>query len=351
MRTVIWEQNQVWVIDQRKLPLTLEYKKCEDYRQVALAIKDMLVRGAPAIGATAAYGMALAAARFCNLERPGFLQKMEEVSKEFAATRPTAVNLFWALREIGQVIEYNRDKQPGEISKAILQTAEKIVGDDIDTNRAIGRHGNGLIPPTANILTHCNTGSLATVEFGTALGVIRTAHGQGKKVHVFVDETRPRLQGARLTAWELVQENIPATLIPDNAAGMLMKDGRVDLVLVGADRIALNGDTANKIGTYNVAVLAHENNVPFYVVAPTTTIDFDMESGRDITIEERTGEEVTHIDGVQIAPQGISVYNPAFDVTPARYITAIITEKGVIQGPFGDKLRSLGGKDMREVKP
>jgi methylthioribose-1-phosphate isomerase len=226
----------------------------------------------------------------------------------------------------------------------VLDTAEKIAGDDIQTNRKIGEHGSRLVPPGANILTHCNTGSLATVEFGTALGVIRAAHRQGKNVHVFVDETRPRLQGARLTAWELVQDNIPATLIPDGASGMLMKDGMVDLVLVGADRIALNGDTANKIGTYNVAVIARENHVPFYVVAPTTTIDFDLENGDQIIIEERDRREVTHIEDIAIAPEGVGVFNPAFDVTPERYITAFITEMGIIERPFGENLRRLKQK-------
>jgi len=343
LRTVVWEKDQVVVIDQRKLPQALEYVRCSDYREVADAIRDMLVRGAPAIGATAAYGMALAAGKFCNLERPEFLRRMEEVSMALAATRPTAVNLFWALREIEGVILNNRDREPRDIYKEILKTAEKIAGDDIETNRRIGEYGAELVPQSANILTHCNTGSLATVEFGTALGVIRAAHRQGKNVHVFVDETRPRLQGARLTAWELVQEQIPATLIPDSASGMLMKDGRVGLVLVGADRIALNGDTANKIGTYNVAVIAHENHVPFYVVAPTTTIDFEMESGDSIVIEERDKREVTHIEGVPIAPEGIGVFNPAFDVTPAKYITAIITEKGIIEKPFDDNLQRLKG--------
>lgn len=344
MKTVVWEKDQVVVIDQRKLPQTLEYVRCSDYREVAGAIRDMLVRGAPAIGATAAYGMALAAGKFCDLERSEFLRRMEEASRELAATRPTAVNLFWALREIEGVIKKQKDRKPRDIYQEILKTAEKIAGDDIETNRRIGKYGAELVPPSANILTHCNTGSLATVEFGTALGVIRAAHRQRKNIHVFVDETRPRLQGARLTAWELVQEQIPATLIPDSASGMLMKDGRVDLVLVGADRIALNGDTANKIGTYNVAVIAHENHVPFYVVAPTTTIDFEMESGDSIVIEERDRSEVTHIEGVPIAPEGIGVFNPAFDVTPAKYITAIITEKGIIEKPFTDKLLRLKEK-------
>ncbi|MDI6706414.1 MAG: S-methyl-5-thioribose-1-phosphate isomerase [Bacillota bacterium] len=341
MRTVALENGKVKLIDQRKLPLYLEYKTCGNYKEVAEAIRDMAVRGAPAIGATAAYGMVLAAREFMGLGKEEFLSSLLAASRELAATRPTAVNLFWALREIEQVINEHRADNIEAICRSILETAEKIAGDDIETNKKIGEYGNTLVPRDANILTHCNTGSLATVEFGTALGVIRAAHGDGKSIHVYADETRPRLQGARLTAWELVQEGIPATLIPDSAAGTLMRQGRIDLVLVGADRIALNGDTANKIGTYSVAVLAKENNVPFYVAAPTTTIDFMIDTGEQIEIEERDRSEVTHIDGVQIAPDGIGVYNPAFDVTPAEYITAIITEKGVVGYPYEEKLRNL----------
>lgn len=341
MRTVSWENNFVKIIDQRKLPSVLEYKVCKDYKEVAWAIKDMLVRGAPAIGATAAYGMVLAARQFYNLGKEEFLEKMEEASRELAFTRPTAVNLFWALREIDRVIHESKDGENEEILNRIYETAEKIAGDDIETNKRMGEYGNKIVPERACVLTHCNTGSLATVEFGTALGVIRAAHRSGKKIHVYVDETRPRLQGARLTAWELVQEKIPATLISDTVAGSLMKEGKVDLVFVGADRIALNGDTANKIGTYTLAVLAKENGVPFYVVAPTTTIDFEMIKGEDIEVEERSREEVTHIRGVQIAPEGVEVYNPAFDVTPARYITGIITEKGIINYPYEGKLEKL----------
>lgn len=341
MRTVALENGKVKLIDQRKLPLRLEYKTCGNYREVAEAIRDMAVRGAPAIGATAAYGMVLAADEFMSLDREEFLTSLLAASRELAATRPTAVNLFWALREIEQVINGHRTDSIEAICRSILDSAEKIAGDDIETNKKIGEHGNTLVPRNANILTHCNTGSLATVEFGTALGVIRAAHGDGKSIHVYADETRPRLQGARLTAWELVQEGIPATLIPDSAAGTLMRQGKIDLVLVGADRTALNGDTANKIGTYSVAVLAKENKVPFYVVAPTTTIDFTIATGKEIEIEERDRSEVTHIDGVQVAPDGIGVYNPAFDVTPAEYITGIITEKGVVGYPYAEKLRNL----------
>lgn len=338
MRTVAWEDGAVKVIEQRKLPLVFEYRLCKDYREVADAIKDMSVRGAPAIGATAAYGMAVAAKQFMGYGKEEFLQRLKQASAELASTRPTAVNLFWALAEIDRVIEKNKKMDPEGLFEIILDTAEKIAGDDIATNIKIGEYGSSLVPERAGILTHCNTGSLATVEFGTALGVIRTAHRQGKSIHVYADETRPRLQGARLTAWELVKEGIPATLISDTAAGMLMRQGRIDLVLVGADRIALNGDTANKIGTYSIAVLAKENNIPFYVVAPTTTIDINIRNGDQIVIEERSPEEVTHIDGIRIAPEGIGVYNPAFDVTPSKYITAIITEKGIVKGPFEGKL-------------
>jgi methylthioribose-1-phosphate isomerase len=338
LRTVAWEDGAVKVIEQRKLPLVFEYRLCKDYREVADAIKDMSVRGAPAIGATAAYGMAVAAKQFMGYGKEEFLQRLKQASAELASTRPTAVNLFWALAEIDRVIEKNKKMDPEGLFEIILDTAEKIAGDDIATNIKIGEYGSSLVPERAGILTHCNTGSLATVEFGTALGVIRTAHRQGKSIHVYADETRPRLQGARLTAWELVKEGIPATLISDTAAGMLMRQGRIDLVLVGADRIALNGDTANKIGTYSIAVLAKENNIPFYVVAPTTTIDINIRNGDQIVIEERSPEEVTHIDGIRIAPEGIGVYNPAFDVTPSKYITAIITEKGIVKGPFEGKL-------------
>lgn len=345
MRTVVWERDEVLIIDQRKLPGALEYKKCRDHHEVATAIRDMLIRGAPAIGAAAAYGMALAAIKFSKLERIEFLNNMEKASEELAATRPTAVNLFWALKEIERVVLDNGHKESQEIAHEILKRAEGIAEEDVKANQRMGEFGEILIPVSANILTHCNTGSLATVEFGTALGVIRAAHHRGKNVHVFVNETRPRLQGARLTAWELLQEHIPLTLIPDNASGMLMRDGKVDLVLVGADRIALNGDTANKIGTYNIAVLAYENNVPFYVAAPTTTIDFKMEKGDNMVIEERDEREITHIEGVSIAPAGIKAFNPAFDVTPAKYITAFITEKGIIERPFDVKLRGLKEDD------
>ncbi len=343
MRTVSWEGDAVRIIDQRKLPLTLEYSLCRDYGEVAEAIRDMAVRGAPAIGATAAYGMALAARQFCGLDKEQFLLKLEDAARELASTRPTAVNLFWALGEIERVIEENRGRDNESLFLKIFEAAEKIAGEDVLTNKKIGEYGNGIVPREASILTHCNTGSLATVEFGTALGIIRAAHRAGKDIHVFADETRPRLQGARLTAWELVRENIPATLIPDNAAGYLMKKGKIDLVLVGADRIALNGDTANKIGTYALAVLARENQVPFYVAAPTTTIDFEIASGEEIQVEERDRKEVTHVGGVQIAPEGIGVYNPAFDITPARYIKGIITEKGIVNYPYEGKLDHLKG--------
>ncbi len=348
MRTVVWEQDKVLVIDQRKLPGTLEHKTCKDYREVAYAIKNMLVRGAPAIGVAAAYGMALAAKEFSNLDRAEFFMELDEASKAMAATRPTAVNLFWALRKIEGIIKDNRHKEPREIYQKVLKAAEQIANEDIDANRKIGEYGSKLVPISSNILTHCNTGSLATVEFGTALGVIRTAHRQGKNIHVFVDETRPRLQGARLTAWELAKEQIPLTLIPDSASGLLMKRGKVDLVLVGADRVALNGDTANKIGTYNIAVIAYENKVPFYVAAPVSTIDFGIETGSDIVIEERDKNEVTHIEDIPIAPKGVNVFNPAFDVTPAEYITAIITEKGIIEKPSAEKLKGLREKGLKE---
>ncbi len=347
MRTIVWEKGEVIIIDQNKLPRALEYKKYDNYYDVALAIKNMTIRGAPAIGTAAAYGMALAAKEYSALDKPVFFLKMNEAAKVIAATRPTAVNLFWALGEIEGVIENNGHRTPREIFESILKKANEIAGEDIRANNEIGRLGAGLVPVSANILTHCNAGGLATVGIGTALGVIRAAHGQHKNIHVFVDETRPRLQGARLTAWELMEEQIPITLIPDNASGLLMREGKIDLVIVGADRIALNGDVANKIGTYNIAVIAYANKVPFYVAAPVSTIDFETKEGGDITIEERDKGEVTHIQGIPIAPEGVNVFNPAFDITPAKYITAIITERGIIEKPYGERLKSLK-KGVRE---
>ena len=341
MRTVEWKNGVVRMIDQRELPRRLVVAEFSDYREVAKAIREMVVRGAPAIGAAAAFGLALAARKSPARTRGELLADLEKAAKVLRATRPTAVNLSWAVE---RMLARARSLEQGgveEIVRALEREAQAIADEDVETNRRMGAYGAELIEDGDNILTHCNTGALATVDYGTALGVIRTAHEQGKRIHVWVDETRPRLQGARLTAWELMELGIPMTLIADNAAGHLMRTGKVDIVLVGADRIARNGDVANKIGTYKLAVLARENGIPFYSVAPTSTIDLSIASGEEIPIEERDAQEVTHIGGVPIAPEGVRAYNPAFDVTPHRYITGIVTEKGIVYPPFDRNLRRI----------
>ncbi len=341
MRTVEWKNGVVRMIDQRELPHRLVVAEFSDYREVARAIREMVVRGAPAIGAAAAFGLALAARKSPARTRRELLADLEEAADVLRATRPTAVNLSWAIE---RMLTRARSLEQGgieEIVRALEREAQAIADEDVETNRRMGAYGAELIEDGDNILTHCNTGALATVDYGTALGVIRTAHEQGKRIHVWVDETRPRLQGARLTAWELMRLGIPMTLIADNAAGHLMRTGQVDIVLVGADRVAANGDVANKIGTYKLAVLARENGIPFYSVAPTSTIDLSIASGEEIPIEERDPQEVTHIGGVPIAPEGVRAYNPAFDVTPHRYITGIVTEKGIVYPPFDQNLRRI----------
>lgn len=339
--TMRFEGGVLKLLDQRKLPEKIEYFKAKTYKDVEYAIADMVVRGAPAIGAAGAYGVYLAAREFSNLPRQEFITRLHEASRCLAAARPTAVNLTWAVERMERLLQEKQERSVGEIVELLLSEADTICREDIETNRAMARHGNQVVPERATILTHCNTGTLATVDYGTALGVIREAHNSGKKIHVYADETRPRLQGARLTAFELVEEGIPATLISDTVAPILLRDGKIDLVLVGADRIAANGDTANKIGTYMLSEIAGKFQVPFYVVAPTSTIDFAIASGEEITIEERSPEEVTHIEGVRIAPEGIDVYNPAFDVTPAENITGIITEKGIIRQPLKGGIAAL----------
>ncbi|WP_043883894.1 S-methyl-5-thioribose-1-phosphate isomerase, partial [Caldanaerobacter subterraneus] len=310
-------------------------------QDVDFAIKDMVVRGAPAIGAAAAYGVVLAAQQFMKEEKENFLKNMENALNVLSKSRPTAVNLTWAIGRMRGVLEKVKDLSVSDIYEALKEEANKIYFEDLETNKKMAKIGNEVIKPNAVILTHCNTGALATVGYGTALGVIREAHYSGKNIFVYADETRPRLQGAKLTAWELVQEGIPAKLIADSVAATLIRDGKIDIILVGADRIALNGDTANKIGTFMLSVVAKVYNVPFYVVAPTSTIDFNIETGAEIVIEERSPEEVTHINGVRIAPEGIDVYNPAFDVTPHENITGIITEKGIIRPPFRENILKL----------
>jgi len=339
IRSLEFKKNKLYLIDQRSLPQKYEEFICVNYKDVEFAITDMVVRGAPAIGVTAAYGVVLAALEFLKLPIKQFLEQMHSACDIINKSRPTAVNLMWAIKRMRTLL-IDSDT-PAEILRKLKAEADKIADEDIKTNKKMGQYGNSLIPQKATILTHCNTGALATVEYGTALGVVRAAVEAGKEIFVYADETRPRLQGARLTAWELVQEGIPAKLIADNVAATLIRDGKIDLILVGADRIAVNGDSANKIGTFMLSVLAKVYNVPFYIVAPTTTIDFEIDTGDEITIEERSSTEVTHINGVQVAPDTIEVFNPAFDVTPNDNITAIITEKGIINKPFKENILKL----------
>jgi methylthioribose-1-phosphate isomerase len=330
--TVEWKNGIVRMLDQTKLPLEIVYNECKDYETVARGIKELWVRGAPAIGVSAAMGLALGAKQIAAGSFDEFWPKFEEICAAMAATRPTAVNLFWAIERIKKFVQNNKDKDPGAIGDLLVEESQRMIDDDIETNKKIGAYGAEFVADNDNIITHCNAGSIATAGYGTAEGVMRAAVEDGKKIHVYVDETRPVLQGARLTAWELMQENIPCTLITDSMAGYFLYRDMIDLAIVGADRIARNGDVANKIGTYSLAVLCKEHGIPFYVAAPLSTIDFSIESGADIPIEERDPHEVTHVFGkVQIAPDGVKVANPAFDVTPARYITAIITEKGAFQ--------------------
>lgn len=343
MKTMTWHGDRLDLLDQTRLPHHVEVVTCRDAADVARAIKDMIVRGAPAIGVAAAYGVALAALSLKHLPREAFFEKLEGLMQLIAASRPTAVNLFWAIERLRRVAQGT----PGDgsaIAAAIVHEANVMHDEDIATNRAIGAHGQALVPDGANVLTHCNAGALATVDYGTALGVIRAAHEAGKRLHVWVDETRPYLQGARLTAWELQEAGIPATLITDNMAGHFMARGQVDVVVTGADRIAANGDTANKIGTYSVAVLAAAHGIPFYIAAPLSTIDPAIPDGSHIPIEERPAEEVTHFRGEAVAPHHMRVANPSFDVTPARLIAGIITEQGVLKPPFGPAIQALFGK-------
>jgi methylthioribose-1-phosphate isomerase len=329
-----WERDRLLLLDQTLLPveeITREYTRWSD---VAEAIRSLVVRGAPAIGCAAAFGVALAARQSTARDGLGLIADLEEAIKGLAATRPTAVNLFWALERMRAVAEAHRTLPVPALRERLLAEAQAILDEDVAANRAMGAHGAALVPEGARILTHCNAGALATAGYGTALGVIRAAHERGRVALVWVDETRPVMQGSRLTAWEMVKEGIPHRLISDVAAGAVMKRGEVDLVVTGADRIAANGDTANKIGTYAVAVLAKHHGVPFYVAAPFSTIDVAIASGADIPIEERDGEEVRRTGGQQTAPAATPVYNPAFDVTPAELIAGIITERGVFRFPY-----------------
>lgn len=341
IKSLEFKDGKLYLIDQRKLPEKLSMFECKEYKDVEFAIKDMVIRGAPAIGVAGAYGIVLAAKKFLDLPKEEFLEKIKESAEIVGNARPTAVNLMWAVRRIMNVLETNKDRANSEICEILLNEAKNIEKEDLETNKAIARYGNEIVPKGATILTHCNAGALATAGYGTALGVIREAHYMGKNIRVFADETRPRLQGAKLTAWELVKEKIPAKLIPDSVAAVLIRDGKIDVIIVGADRIALNGDTANKIGTFMLSQMAKDFKVPFYIAAPISTIDFDIKSGKEIVIEERAATEVTHINGVRIAPEGIDVYNPAFDVTPNENITGIITEKGIMRPPYLENLTKL----------
>lgn len=336
--TIKFQDDALYLLDQRKLPTTVEYFKADDFREVEFAISDMVVRGAPAIGATGAYGFYLAGREYEGEAKEKFLSLVREAGEDLSEARPTAVNLTWAIRRMNNLLETNRDAPVEELVEMMKKEAEKIAREDVEINKKMARHGNEVVPEGATILTHCNTGALATAGYGTALGVIREAHNSGKNIEVYADETRPRLQGARLTTFELIEENIPATLIVDSVAATLIRDGKVDIILVGADRVAANGDVANKIGTYNLSELARVHDVPFFVVAPTSTIDFDVESGDEIEIEERDPEEVRTINGKETAPGEVDVYNPAFDVTPRENVTGIITEQGIARSPFEESL-------------
>jgi len=345
MRTVEWRDGKVAMIDQRALPHELVVIEYADYRQVVTAIRDMVVRGAPAIGVSAAMGLALAALQSNAPDRPTLLRDLESAANELRASRPTAVNLGWALDRM-----LRRARQDGgdesltsadDVRAALVAEAQAMADEDVAVNKRMGANGAALIRDGDTIIHHCNTGGLAAVDYGTALGVVRCAHEQGKRIHVFLDETRPRLQGARLSAWELSQWGIPFTLIADGAAGHFLRQGRINLVLFGADRIARNGDVANKVGSYMLATVAHENGVPVYSVAPTSTVDLSLAEGDAIPIEERDPREVTEIGGVRIAPEGARAANPAFDVTPHRYLTGIVTENGIAYPPFDASLSRL----------
>ncbi|MBI3584956.1 MAG: S-methyl-5-thioribose-1-phosphate isomerase [Nitrospinae bacterium] len=341
-KTVEYKDGKVRLIDQTRLPLEEVYVECDNYQDVARAIKIMQVRGAPAIGVTAAMGVALGAKGIITKDFAEFYKEFVKICDYLAGTRPTAVNLFWAIERMKSVTDRNRNKPVDYIKDVLEKEAVKIREEDISINRTMGNYGQELIENGDTILTHCNAGVLATAgEYGTALGVIKVAHEKGKKIKVYADETRPFLQGARLTAWELVKEGIPVRLITDNMAGYFMGKGEIDKVIVGADRIAANGDTANKIGTYSLSILSKEHNIPFYVAAPLSTIDIKILDGSKIPIEERNPQEVTHLSGKRIAPEGVEVSNPAFDVTPNKNITAIITEKGIIKPPFKDGIKGL----------
>ena len=332
-------------IDQTKLPTEEVYVTCTTHEQVADVIRTMVVRGAPAIGVSAAMGIALGVKNSKAETVADLKRELDQICELIGKTRPTAVNLFWAIRRMQEKFERVRVRPILKIKEDLIEESKRMHAEDIAANQAMGRHGATLMPSEGGVLTHCNAGALATAGYGTALGVIRAAVEQGKKIHVYADETRPFLQGSRLTAWELMKDGIPTTVISDNMAGAMMRQGKIGAIVVGADRIAANGDVANKIGTYTVAVLAKENGIPFYVAAPLSTIDFACPDGSQIPIEQRNAREVTHMAGKQMVPDGVSIENPAFDVTPAKYVAAIITEHGIAREPYGESLRGVAGEE------
>ncbi len=359
IQTLEWTEQGVRFIDQTKLPTEETYLTCKTHEQVADAIRTMVVRGAPAIGVAAAMGIALAVKNSEAETAEDLKRDFDQACDVIGKTRPTAVNLFWAIRRMREKFEQMCSlagiyAQQGvrldgmvQVKHALIEEAKRMHAEDIAANQAMGRHGATLMPSEGGVLTHCNAGALATAGYGTALGVIRAAVEQGKKIHVYADETRPFLQGSRLTAWELMKDGIPTTVISDNMAGAMMKQGKIGAIVVGADRIAANGDVANKIGTYTVAVLAKENGIPFYVAAPISTVDLACPDGDKIPIEQRNVREVSHIAGKQMVPDGVSIENPAFDVTPAKYVAAIITERGIARAPYGESLRKLAGTEVK----
>ena len=341
IKTLEWTAGGVRFLDQTKLPTEESYATCRTYQEVAEAIRSMVVRGAPAIGVAAAMGVALGVRDSSARNSQELRREFEQISQTLAATRPTAVNLFWALERMRGKFEALENQPLGDIKQALIEEAQRMHAEDIAANLAMGRHGAALMPARGGVLTHCNAGALATCGYGTALGVIRAAVEQGKKLNVYADETRPFLQGSRLTAWELNKDGIATTVISDSMAGAIMQQGKINAVIVGADRIAANGDVANKIGTYTVAVLAKEHAIPFYVAAPWSSVDMRTPTGEQIPIEQRSHREVTHMAGKRVAPEGVEVENPAFDVTPHRYVTAIITERGVALPPLAESLKRL----------
>ena len=350
--TLEWLPEGVNFLDQTKLPLEETYVLATDYKQVATVIRDMIVRGAPAIGVSAAMGVAIGIDRSSATTIPALNKEVEEICRTLAETRPTAVNLFWGIEEIRSLYRRLAAKNAPipEIKAAVVAKARRMYDEDIAACKRMGAHGAALLPRQGTVLTHCNAGALATCGYGSALGVIRAAIERGHKIDVFADETRPFLQGARLTAWELMKDNIPTTVLCDNMAAHLMSRGRIQAVIVGADRIAANGDTANKIGTYGVSILAKEHGIPFYVAAPWSTLDLATPHGDLIPIEQRAATEVTHSNGRQMTPHGVNIENPAFDVTPAKYITAIITERGVLTAPFEESIRGMARQESRELE-